>query len=174
MLEAMQSIHRRSEGLLAFVENYRKLTRIPEPMPEFFSVEELFNNIKQLTAGEKIPITFTVKPSDLRLYADRGQIEQVLINLIKNAIEAATDSDIPLVSVEAISEEGKTVIIVTDNGHGIEQENIDRIFVPFYTTKHGGSGIGLSLSRQIMNNHKASISVKLPITGGTVFTLKFS
>lgn len=173
MLQAIQTIHRRSKGLLDFVENYRKLTRIPPPTLQIFPVADLFGDIRKLVSGEKVPIDFTVRQPELRIYADRVMIEQVLINLLKNAVEACSDSPSPEVRVEAFRRDGMPVITVSDNGSGIVPEALDKIFVPFFTTKPGGSGIGLSVCRQIMNRHGGNILVSSEMEKGTVFTLQF-
>ena len=173
MREAMISIHRRSKGLLEFVENYRKITRIPNPIRDFFSVQELFQGIRGILPPSDVPVSYAVSPDDMRIYADRSMIEQVLINLIKNATEACEGVVSPQVKVEASYLQGKVVISVSDNGQGIVPEAIDRLFVPFFTTKPGGSGIGLSLSRQIMNRHNGSIAVVSEPGQGAVFTIRF-
>ena len=175
MLAAMQSIHRRSKGLLDFVENYRKLTRIPEPDMRFFLVSDLFADLEKLFGEARTDIIYSIKPGDMRLYADRTMIEQALINLIKNAVEACEgDADPPMVLVEAFYRSGKIVFTVRDNGQGVVPEAVDRIFVPFFTTKQGGSGIGLSLSRQIINRHGGSLSVESAPGQGSLFTIVFS
>jgi signal transduction histidine kinase len=174
MMTAMQSIHRRSRSLLDFVENYRKLTRIPMPVMRSFHVNELFKDLQNLFATETIPILFYTKPVDIRFYADRSLIEQVLINLLKNALEACHSTAAPLISVYAFMDNGKFVITVTDNGQGIVPDALDRIFIPFFTTKQGGSGIGLSLCRQIINRHNGTISVFSKPDEKTVFTVKFN
>ncbi|MDR2286358.1 MAG: HAMP domain-containing histidine kinase [Prevotellaceae bacterium] len=173
-MAAMQSIHRRSKWLLDFVENYRQLTRIPTPIMRYFSVNDLFKDIKNLFVKETVPVSFYIRPDDIRLYADRSLIEQVLINLLKNALDACRNTDAPLISVYAFFEKGKSVITVTDNGRGIVPDALDRIFVPFFTTKQGGSGIGLSLCRQIINRHNGTISVVSEPYVKTVFTIKFN
>jgi len=174
MMAAMKSIHRRSKGLLDFVENYRKLTRIPMPVMRYFSVNELFKDIHELFATETIPISFFIRSVDTKIYADRSLIEQVLINLLKNALDACRETSAPLVSVDAFSEKGKSVITVEDNGRGIVPEALDRVFVPFFTTKQGGSGIGLSLCRQIINRHNGTISVMSEPDKKTIFKIKFN
>ena len=151
MLQAMQTIHRRSKGLLDFVENYRKLTRIPVPMQQLFPVSSLFDDLRGLYPAGAVSFSFSVRPVDLRIYADRAMIEQVLINLLKNAVEACQERSYPEVRVNAFRREGVPVITVSDNGYGIVPEAMDKVFVPFFTTKQGGSGIGLSVCRQIMN-----------------------
>lgn len=173
MLQAMQTIHRRSKGLLDFVENYRKLTRIPAPSMQLFAVSGLFDDLRGLFPSGKISYTYTIRPIGLRLYADRTLIEQVLINLLKNASEACSDRSFPEVCVTAFLRDGMPVITIEDNGSGIVPEALDKVFVPFFTTKQGGSGIGLSVCRQIMNRHGAHISVVSDEEKGTVFTLQF-
>jgi signal transduction histidine kinase len=174
MMLAMQSIHRRSKWLLDFVESYRKLTRIPSPEMRYFPVHELFKDVQHLFVKETIPISFYARPADIRLYADRSLIEQVLINLLKNALDGCRNTAAPLISVYAFSDRGKSVITVTDNGQGIVPEALDRIFIPFFTTKQGGSGIGLSLCRQIINRHNGTISVTSEPDVKTVLTIKFN
>lgn len=173
MLQAIQTIHRRSKGLLDFVENYRKLTRIPAPTMQLFPVSALFDDLQKLVPVNGVNFIYSVKPSELRLYADRGMIEQVLINLLKNAVEACGDSSSPEVLVEAFRKEGVPVITISDNGSGIVPEALDKVFVPFFTTKPGGSGIGLSVCRQIMNRHGGNITVASEMEKGTVFTMLF-
>ena len=173
MLQAMQTIHRRSKGLLDFVENYRKLTRIPAPLQQLFPVSSLFDDLRGLYPAGAVSFSFSVRPVDLRIYADRAMIEQVLINLLKNAAEACQERLYPEVRVNAFRREGVPVITVSDNGYGSVPEAMDKVFVPFFTTKQGGSGIGLSVCRQIMNRHGGSISVISEEEKGTTFTLQF-
>lgn len=173
MLQAIQTIHRRSKGLLDFVENYRKLTRIPAPTMQLFPVSALFDDIQKLVPVNDVRFVYSIKPSELRLYADRGMIEQVLINLLKNAVEACSESLSPEVRIEAFRRDGIPVITISDNGSGIVPEALDKVFVPFFTTKPGGSGIGLSVCRQIMNRHGGNITVTSEMEKGTVFTMLF-
>ena len=173
MVQAMQTIHRRSKGLLDFVENYRKLTRLPLPTLRNFSVLALFDDIRLLFPEKSDILFFRVKPEDLNLYADRIMVEQVLINLLKNAIEACEESLSPQIVVEAVQKAGMVIISVIDNGSGIVPEAIDKVFVPFFTTKSKGSGIGLSLCRQIMNRHRGSISLDSQVEKGSSFVLRF-
>jgi len=173
MLQSIQSIHRRSKGLLDFVENYRKLTRIPAPVIRPVPVSEIFNQIELLFTENKSSIHFSLASSNLHIHADRTLIEQVLINLIKNAVEACTDTPDGQVLVKAFRKENTVAITISDNGCGIVPEAIDKIFVPFYTTKPGGSGIGLSLCRQIINRHGGTISVASEEERGTTFSISF-
>ena len=172
MLQAMQTIHRRSKGLLEFVENYRRLTRILTPVCTKVSITELCMDLKKLFPEEYIH--FEIPSSDLTLYIDRAQIEQVLINLLKNAREACgrqSDKDIRVEVI--ISPAGNKLLTVSDNGEGILPDVLDKIFVPFFTTKTSGSGIGLSLCKQIMTLHEGSINVKSESGKGSKFILTF-
>ena len=173
MLQAIQTIHRRSKGLLDFVENYRKLTRIPTPTMQIFPVSTLFSDLQKLVPAEGRQGVYSIRPSELRLYADRSMIEQVLINLLKNAVEACCDNEFPEIRIEAFRRDGMPVITVTDNGSGIVPEALDKVFVPFFTTKQGGSGIGLSVCRQILNRHGGNITVTSEMEKGTTFTMQF-
>jgi nitrogen fixation/metabolism regulation signal transduction histidine kinase len=175
--EGLQTIQKRSEGLLRFIEAYRGLTRVPKPKVSEFQIRDLLHRIEQLMMPDiqkqEIGYKCLITPEDLNLSADRELIEQVLINLIKNAVEAVRDSDEPVIELSSrIDPRGKIVIQVMDNGPGICQEDIDKIFVPFFTTKSEGTGIGLSLSRQIMRLHQGSITVRSE-TNQTRFTLRF-
>ena len=173
MLQALEAIHRRSKGLLEFVQNYRKLTRIPAPELVPLSLEELFTGLRKLHATSVIPCEFICHDPRLQIQADRTQIEQVLLNLIRNAEEACRDIPAPLIRITTQSENTQITIHVEDNGPGIVPEALDKIFVPFFTTKSGGSGIGLSLCKQIMTLHKGNITVKSQTGAGSVFTLSF-
>ena len=173
MLQALEAIHRRSKGLLEFVQNYRKLTRIPAPELVPLSLEELFTGLRKLHATSVIPCEFICHDPRLQIQADRTQIEQVLLNLIRNAEEACRDIPAPLIRITTQSDTTQITIHVEDNGPGIVPEALDKIFVPFFTTKSGGSGIGLSLCKQIMTLHKGNITVKSQTGAGSVFTLSF-
>ncbi len=180
MQQGMQTIHRRSKGLLEFVENYRKLTRMPAPIRSAVSLRDLLTDIQKLFTEEYIHI---VLPTiDRTLQIDRSQIEQVIINLIKNAQEACRkkqESNLPqqepFIEVAMVSADARLCILtVRDNGCGILPDVIDKVFVPFFTTKHSGSGIGLSLCKQIMNRHGGNISVQSTVGEGCCFTLMFN
>lgn len=171
--QALQAIHRRSKGLLDFVQNYRKLTRIPTPRPTLFPVKELFSELQKLHDLKDIRYTFSSDDTTLQLFADRTQIEQVLINLIRNAEEASLQAEAPQIAVTATSQADSIIISVHDNGPGIVPEAIDKIFVPFFTTKPGGSGIGLSLCKQIMTLHHGNITVASQPGNGATFQLQF-
>lgn len=178
--QAITTIGNRSKGLLNFVEIYRNLTRIPKPNFRHFYVQDMFDRAFELLApkfAEKnIQSMIKVFPKDLKVLADPDLIDQVLINLLLNAIDAVSaDSDsVPKITVVAsVNLNNRTTIEIADNGQGIKQDLLDKIFMPFFTSKKKGSGIGLSLSRQIMQMHKGSISVRSKQGEGAIFTMVF-
>ncbi|MDR3267945.1 MAG: GHKL domain-containing protein [Tannerella sp.] len=173
MNQAMQTIHRRSKGLVDFVRNYKKLTLTPLPVITKFSASEWMEDISHLLKADDFAFSYVVNPQHISIEADRGQMEQVMINLIKNACEAASPGKQALVEV-AISqnEYRRPVIKVSDTGDGILPEVLDKIFVPFFTTKTNGSGIGLSICRQIIKLHGGTISVHSEPEKGSCFTVR--
>jgi signal transduction histidine kinase len=175
-LSGLNTIEETGKGLLDFVDKYRSLTSLPKPGLCRFTVESLFMKCKLLmesNISDNIEIIESVSPGDLAIEADFAQVEQILINLIKNAVEALSGDRKGLINLKAFKTGDGTIIQVEDNGAGIPVEIIEDIFVPFYTTKKSGSGIGLSLSRQIMQNHDGTISVKSIPGKGSEFSLKF-
>ncbi len=176
--QAVKTIEKRSKGLITFIDNYRKLTRIPQPDFKIVQVRDLFERVENLLGDqiEKNAIQFKseIDPESLSLTADPTLIEQVLINLCKNSVEAVHGVSHPKIKLKAGSDGlGNPVIKVIDNGKGIAAEVAERIFIPFFTTKPEGSGIGLSLSRQILRLHKATIGVTSAPNQKTVFKLQF-
>jgi nitrogen fixation/metabolism regulation signal transduction histidine kinase len=176
--KALKTVQSRSQGLLNFVEIYRNLTRIPKPNFRHFPVKELFDRnlllLKPRLEQMSIPCTCTITPESLMLTADPDLVDQVMINLMLNAIDAVKQKESPQISTRAYANSsGRVVIELTDNGYGIKPDIMDKIFMPFFTSKKDGSGIGLSLSRQIMHLHKGTITVKSLPEEGTVFTLTF-
>lgn len=170
---AMQTIHRRSRGLVEFVNNYKKVTHIPSPNYTSFKAKELMNDITSLLTANGIKFSLNIIPANIPINADRNQIEQVMINLIKNAWEASSIREVPKVDVEiTVNEYQKPVITISDNGYGIPDELLDKIFIPFFTTKKDGSGIGLSVCRQIINAHGGTISVNSEANTGSQFIIK--
>jgi len=175
---AVNTIHRRSEGLINFVENYRSLTKIPKPNFEIFPIQTLFDRIEKLLINDlkkySIELYFHVEPKSLELTADPDMIEQILINLIINSTHALKESEDKKVSIIAIlNEKGRVIIKVTDNGPGIPEDIQEKIFIPFFSTRSSGSGIGLSLARQIMRSHRGNIRVSSKPYEETTFTLVF-
>ena len=175
---AVQTIQRRSDGLIRFVNDFRSLTHTPEPKFQMVSVMELFGQISILLKHEietsNIKFIVNVNPQNLALSIDPELIQQVLINLIKNAVQALEERENKIIELLAYQDEkNNTLFILKDNGPGIDEEAQTKIFIPFFTTKKSGSGIGLSLSRQIMRQHNAYISVKSKVDEGTEFILRF-
>jgi two-component system nitrogen regulation sensor histidine kinase NtrY len=175
---ALTTITKRSEGLLHFVDDYRNLTRVPAPNFQIVKVASLFGRVQQLFAEQLhekgIAFSTSVIPDNLEITADSDLIEQVLINLVLNSIGALSNSAVPQIRLESeIDKSGGVLIHVIDNGPGIPEELYDKIFVPFFTTRKEGSGIGLSLSKQIMRLHKGGITVHSIPDKETVFTLRF-
>jgi two-component system nitrogen regulation sensor histidine kinase NtrY len=175
---AIATIERRSEGLLRFVEAYRSLTRVPRPKFQIVRASELLSRIARLIENhpQAAQITVSVKcdPPTLDLTADPDLVEQVLMNLATNAIQALEGHPDGLIELTAhLNERGRVIIEVRDNGTGINPEALDSIFVPFFTTKRDGTGIGLSLSRQIMRLHKGDVSAVSRPNEGATFLLRF-
>ncbi|WP_026950273.1 sensor histidine kinase [Algoriphagus mannitolivorans] len=176
--EGLDTIANRSKGLVNFVNAYRDYTNIPAPKKEFTPVKSLFENVlglmKEDLKSNQIEIQVEVLPEELEVHCDPDQISMILINLIKNASESIQNQADRQITLRAIGQgDLGTQIQVEDHGPGIVSEALERIFVPFYTTKKTGSGIGLAISRQIMNLHRGSLQV-ISIPGErTVFTLNF-
>jgi len=178
IVENADIIESRGKGLLKFINNYRTISKLPKPKLEEINLNTFIQKIIHLFNKElkekKIEIAFNVTPENLLIIADKGMIEQVIINLIKNSIESSTNTTDAKIRVRAkFNTNNQTIISVVDNGKGIEPEIMDNIFVPFFTTKENGSGIGLSLSRQIMRLHNGSIMVNSAPNKETTFSLVF-
>ena len=175
---AVRTIEARSEGLLRFVNSYRTLTHIPNPKFRIFPIWMLFSRVEQLVRSavtqSGITLTTSVTPQSLELTADPDLLEQVLLNLLMNSIQALDGKRGGQIILSAqLEEKGKISIRVEDNGLGIPKDVQEKIFIPFFTTKENGSGIGLSLSRQILHSHQALISVWSHPNEKTVFTIVF-
>ncbi|MCE1167117.1 MAG: ATP-binding protein [Sphingobacteriia bacterium] len=176
--QAIETIANRSKGLLSFMELYRDLTRIPKPNFKYFAVAEAFKRLDRLMGNQfeelEIKTNYLLSPDDLMITADPDLLDQVLINLALNAKEALRNTNDKSILFKALTNKsGKVIIEVTDNGQGISPDLIDKIFMPFFTSKKEGSGIGLSLSRQIMHLHKGTITVNSKPDQGATFTLTF-
>jgi len=176
--QAAQTIEKRSLGLLHFVETFRNLTLIPKPRLAQFEVREVFDRVARLMKSNiaecNIVFTMEIDPDTMELYADPELIEQVLINLLLNALQAVENQPNAEIRLKAsLNERGRVTIQVIDNGPGIPPDNLEKVFVPFFSTKPTGSGIGLSLSRQIMRQHRGSIHLHSAPNIRTTFTLSF-
>lgn len=171
LLMALQAINRRSNGLLQFVENYRKLQRISKPQFEDVRIGDLVADLQHLYPDSIFH--YEIENEDQRLLMDRSQIEQVLINLLKNAQEAVENEEIPYVRLTTYLSSNKRdfIISITDNGKGILPEVMERIFVPFFTTKTNGSGIGLSICKQIVTLHGGTITASSKPGDKTTFSV---
>lgn len=174
----IETIKRRSEGLLKFAETYRNLNKITKLQLKKVYVHELFANLHQLmqpTFEQKgIELEIILRETDLYFEADSSLMEQVLINLLVNAMEAVKDKEQPRIILSAATATGKKVMLkVADNGHGMPEEVLDKIFIPFFSTKKSGSGIGLSLCKQIVLLHKGTIQAQSVEGQGSSFLLQF-
>ena len=174
--QSLAVIEKRSEGLMAFTETYRTLTRIPPPKFQILDARKLLENIQTLfqTELEEAGVILHTKfeGEQLSFTGDEHLLEQVLINIIKNAKEALEGRTEPTIQLSAFqTNTGKIALQIADNGMGIEKEKLEQIFIPFYTTKALGSGIGLSLSRQIIQLHKGTIEIHSEKDQGTVVTI---
>jgi nitrogen fixation/metabolism regulation signal transduction histidine kinase len=171
-------IERRGKGLINFVNNYRNIAVPPKLQLKKIQLGLFFKNIETFFKNEfelfNINFVKKVEPENLELTADEKLVEQIIINLIKNSLEAVRENKNPKLTLSAsLEENGNIVISLTDNGKGIPNDIIDKIFIPFFTTKHKGSGIGLSLARQIMRLHGGTISANSEPLVKTVFSLRF-
>lgn len=168
--QMLQTIGRRGSGLVRFMNSYREVSHLPQPLLKLYSAEELLGEAVQLMQNETSDLHLSLPAVTLRFIADKEQIEQVLINLIRNARE----NEATQITLSAGITPGNHLFLrVTDNGTGIEPEVQERIFIPFFTTKPTGSGIGLTISRQIMHQHHGSIAVQSKLGEGSTFTLRF-
>ncbi|HEV8537308.1 MAG TPA: ATP-binding protein [Bacteroidota bacterium] len=175
---AVETIEKRSQGLLHFVDAYRKLMRTPTPKFQIVRVADLFGQVEQLMrhhlVNGGVAFSMHVEPESLEVTADPELIEQVLINLLLNAVEATQNRNNAAIELSGrMGDHGRVILEVTDNGPGIPKEVQDRVFVPLFTTKPSGSGIGLSLSRQIMRLHRGMINVTSDPDKQTTFVLRF-
>jgi nitrogen fixation/metabolism regulation signal transduction histidine kinase len=176
---SLQTIENRSKGLVSFVRAYSSLTQTAKPVMREVRIEELFTRVYTLlrpsTAKKGIKFNILLLQEKLRIMADPELLEQVLINLILNAVDAVEGRQNAAIDMIAgINPSGQPLIQVKDNGAGIDEEVLQNIFVPFFTTKKKGSGIGLSLSKQIMLLHKGNITVQSVKGEGTTFRLTFN
>lgn len=176
---AVQTIERRSQGLIRFVTDFRNLTKIPQPKLAQESVKLVLEHVRILFNHEfekkKVKFSLNIDPIDLKFNIDKELIDQVLINILQNAVHALEENtEEKHIMIRAfINEYNRPTIAIRDNGSGIDEEALSKIFIPFFTTKKQGSGIGLSLTKQIMRKHGGGISVKSVSNEGTEFTLRF-
>ena len=176
--DAVTTVARRSDSLMQFVSSYRRLTRLPPPDKSLVGLSDLFKDVARVAAqdwNEKaLSLVIDVNPKKLDVQADRDMLEQILINLLQNAAQALEGTNEATVWLNAhISKRGRVVITVADNGPGIPTDIAKKVFVPFFTTKREGSGVGLALTRQVMIAHGGAVSLAEREGGGTKFSLTF-
>jgi two-component system, NtrC family, nitrogen regulation sensor histidine kinase NtrY len=176
--EALETVARRSQGLLHFVQSHRRLTKHLVTQIETAPIQRVFARLRRLLANDlaarDIHLTTDVTPETLEIEADIELLDQALINLVRNAIEALRDAPDGLVTLSARRDsDGRVVISVADNGSGIAPDLRETIFVPFFTTKRQGSGVGLTLVRQITTAHGATVDISDTPGGGATVSLRF-
>ncbi len=174
----IDTIKNRSTGLLKFADTYRNLSKIKVPekteIAGYVLFENLYNLMQPTLDQKNIELNIVLPDPSISLNADISLVEQALINLLLNAIDAVKDVAVPSITLKAfIAENNRPTIEISDNGHGMDEETLDKIFIPFFTTRKTGSGIGLSLCRQIMVLHKGNIQARSKVGVGTVFVLQF-
>lgn len=177
-LQGLNVIKEQGRGLMSFVESYRKLTRVPEPEKKLFKLTDLLSRVQvlynSLENSKSIELSVSMKNPDIEIFADQNLISQVLLNLVKNSLEAnENNSGGKIQIVASVDNINRLEICVIDNGPGISEEQLEEIFVPFFTTRPKGSGIGLSISRQIMKVHGGNLNVRSIPGKETVFCLSF-
>ncbi|MCG8411463.1 MAG: HAMP domain-containing histidine kinase [Bacteroidales bacterium] len=173
--EGLHIISQRGKGLINFINNYKNIASQKKIYPEYFKVAELFYNLELLLSNKlsakNIKLSIDIKPFDLSLYADKKYMEQIFINLIQNAIDAIEHNN-GLIELNATTNNTSTILTISDNGKGINKKINEQIFVPFFTTKQQGSGIGLSLTQQIISLHNGTIQLDTTRNNKTVFVIE--
>jgi len=177
IMTSLEALQQRSENLHQFINDYQQLTKIPAPSPAEIELESYLEEIHSLFRPEfekrNIKFKLQIESESQVIRADRNQVQQVLLNLVKNSMEALESIKDPRLMIRSFREEDQIVVLISDNGTGIDPEIIDEIFVPFYTTKPQGSGIGLSLARQVMRMHGGNIRITSGKGAGTMVYLDF-
>jgi len=175
---AVTTIKKRSDGLLAFVKDYRTISNVPVPIVVNTNIKKFLHSIellmKPMLSEANVSLELSHIPANGVIMADTKLIEQVVINLINNSIHALSETENPLIKISCSIQSDKTIISVHDNGRGIEDQILNQIFIPFYTTKKNGSGIGLSLSKNIMKKHGGNLIVSSEVGKFTMFSLIFN
>jgi two-component system nitrogen regulation sensor histidine kinase NtrY len=176
--DSVDTVVRRSEGLVRFIQSYRQLSRMPKPEKERIDLEKYFSHLNALIGSElahkKIAIHFSHFPAQLSVMADKDMLDQALINLIRNSSEALSVASNARITINGFSDDKqRTVIAVSDNGPGIAEDIVEKIFVPYFTARTKGSGVGLALVRYIMLSHGGSVNYVPGEVGGSTFSLVF-
>jgi two-component system nitrogen regulation sensor histidine kinase NtrY len=175
---AVATVARRSDSLMQFIDGYRQISRLAPPEKKRVALADLFETAKSLAQAEwndpRVVLSSNVEPSGLYVYADRDLLEPVLLNLLRNAWQATRGLESPGIELRGrLNRRGNTVIEIEDNGHGVPEDIATKIFVPFFTTREGGSGVGLALARQVMIAHGGFIRLGQRQGSGAMFTLTF-
>ena len=168
---ALRTVAKRADGLLGFIDGYREIARVPKPERRDLEVAELFVRVQRLFGDAAAQIAVSVTPRNLSLRVDGEQLERVLINLVRNAFDAAPDAQVALRA--QLDARGRPTLSVSDDGPGVPADVVSKIFVPFFTTKPNGTGVGLALTRQIMRAHGGSVAYEMLAPRGARFTLHF-
>jgi two-component system nitrogen regulation sensor histidine kinase NtrY len=176
--DAVHTVARRSDSLMQFVNSYRQITRLAPPEKKRLHIGDLLDSAMLLAEAEwpdrKASIIVAVEPAELDVYADRDLIEPVVMNLLRNAVQATNNVENPHIDLRGrLNRRGNVVIEVSDNGPGVPDDIATKIFVPFFTTKEEGSGVGLALARQVMTAHGGFVRLSESESGGALFTLTF-
>jgi nitrogen fixation/metabolism regulation signal transduction histidine kinase len=170
---AVDVMSRRSQALMNFVDRYRKISAVPLPVFESIDIGNLIDEVTVLLSEELTGVKVIVNHQHDVAELDRSMIEQVIINLFRNAVFAMTQRPVKKLEISVLTRKDEVVVSIHDTGKGIEQEILKKIFIPFFTTREGGSGIGLTISRQIMHRHGGSLEVASDASAGTEFLLRF-
>ena len=176
ILDSVQAIRERTEKLDQFISRFRKLTRMPENLDlTCLRIRDLFDSVCRIMQAElsQTGLQVNLEREDLQIQADAALMEQVMINLLTNALTAMSGTEDPVLELSGFNSEGKTVLQVRDNGSGISPEKLPHIFMPFYSTKKEASGIGLSFVKQVVRLHGASIQVQSRPGAGSSFIIRF-
>ena len=174
LAQGLSTIHQTNKSLASFVDSYRNFTRIQQPVKSPFEIAPLIDNIISLLCPKAIVIKVDVNPQDIMIYADENQILQVLVNLIKNASQAIEELPYKEINIKAYIKEDENVVIeIFNNGPAIDNSAVENLFIPFFTTKEGGKGVGLAISKQIMQHHNGQLLLSNNHEGEVCFTLLF-
>ncbi len=175
LAQGLSTIHQTNKSLASFVDSYRNFTRIKQPVKTPFEIAPLIDNITTLLCPKDVVVNTEIKPQDIMIYADENQILQVLVNIIKNACQAIEEQSYKEIKIKAYEREDENVMIeVINNGSAIDNSAVENLFIPFFTTKKSGKGVGLAISKQIMQHHNGQLTLSSNREGEVSFTLLFS
>ncbi len=175
LAQGLSTIHQTNKSLASFVDSYRNFTRIQQPVKTPFEIAPLIDNIISLLCTKDVNVSVDMNPHDIMIYADENQILQVLVNLIKNACQAIEEQSHKEIKIKAYVREDENVVVeITNNGPAIDDSAVENLFIPFFTTKKGGKGVGLAISKQIMQHHNGQLTLSSNREGEVSFTLLFS